>query len=43
MKEMLPKQTPIIPLVKEENQINWNEVLEKMRKTFGNDIYESWL
>ena len=43
MKEMLPKQTPIIPLAKEENQINWNEVLEKMRKTFGNDIYESWL
>ena len=40
---MLPKQTPIIPLAKEENQINWNEVLEKMRKTFGNDIYESWL
>ena len=40
---MLPKQTPIIPLAKEENQINWNEVLEKMKKTFGNDIYESWL
>jgi len=43
MKEMLPKQTPIIPLAKEENQINWNEVLEKLKKTFGNDIYESWL
>ena len=43
MKEMLPKQTPIIPSAKEENQINWNEVLEKLKKTFGNDIYESWL
>ena len=43
MKEMLPKQTPIIPLAKEENQIDWNEVLEKLKKTFGNDIYESWL
>ena len=43
MKEMLPNQIPIIPLVKEENQLNWNEVLEKFKKTFGNDIYESWL
>ena len=40
---MLPNQIPIIPLVKEENQLNWNEVLEKFKKTFGNDIYESWL
>ena len=40
---MLPKQTPIISLVKEENQLKWNEVLEKLKKTFGNDIYESWL
>ena len=43
MKEMLPNQTPSIPLVKEENQLNWNEVLEKLKKTFGDDIYESWL
>ncbi len=43
MKEMLPNQTQNVPLVKEENQINWNEVLEKFKKTFGNDTYESWL
>ena len=43
MKEMLPNQIPSIPLAKEENQLNWNEVLEKLKKTFGNDIYESWL
>ena len=43
MKEMLPNQTPSVPLVKEENQLNWNEVLEKLKKTFGDDIYESWL
>ncbi len=43
MKEILPNKTPIIPLVKEENQLNWNEVLEKLKKNFGNDIYESWL
>jgi len=30
-------------LVKEENELNWNEVLEKLKKTFGNDIYESWI
>ena len=40
---MLPNQTPSVPLVKEENQLNWNEVLEKLKKTFGDDIYESWL
>ena len=43
MKEILPNKIPILPLVKEENQLNWNEVLEKLKKNFGNDIYESWL
>jgi chromosomal replication initiator protein len=43
MKEMLPNQTPNTSLVKEEHQLNWNEILEKLKKTFGNDIYESWL
>ena len=43
MKEMLPNQIPSALLAKEENQLNWNEVLEKLKKTFGNDIYESWL
>ena len=43
MKEMLPNQIPSVLLAKEENQLNWNEVLEKFKKTFGNDIYESWL
>ena len=43
MKEMLPNQTLSIPLAKEENQLNWNEVLEKLKETFGTDIYESWL
>jgi len=43
MKEMLPNKIPNTLLAKEENQLSWNEVLEKLKKTFGNDIYESWL
>ena len=30
-------------LAKEENQLNWNEVLEKFKQAFGNDIYDSWI
>ena len=43
MIDMLSKQTPDILLAKEENQLNWNEILEKFKKTFGNDVYESWI
>ena len=43
MKEMLSNQPPSVLVAKEENQLNWNEVLGKLKKTFGNDIYESWL
>ena len=28
---------------KEENFLKWNEVLSKLNKTFGNDVYESWI
>jgi len=42
MTEILSKQ-PNALLAKEESQINWNEVLEKFKTTFGNDIYESWI
>jgi len=43
MTEILLNQSSNDLLVKEENQLNWNEVLEKLKKTFGNDIYESWI
>ena len=43
MKEILPNQTSSVLLAKEENQLNWDEVLKKLKKTFGNDVYESWL
>ena len=43
MPKTLPQQNNEILLAKEENFINWNEVLEKFQQTFGNDIYESWI
>ena len=43
MTEILLNQPSNDLLVKEENQLNWDKVLEKLKKTFGNDIYESWI
>ena len=43
MTDQLSKQTADILVAKEEKTIRWNEVLEKLNKTFGNDIYESWI
>jgi chromosomal replication initiator protein len=43
MSEILPNQPTNVLHVKEENQLIWNEVLEKFKKVFGNDIYESWI
>ena len=37
MTKILSKQSSNIPLAKEENLINWSNVLEMLRKTFGND------
>ena len=43
MTDILSKQTSNILVAKEENLLNWNETLEKLKKTFGSDIYESWI
>ena len=43
MTDILSKRTSDILLAKEENSINWKEVLEKLKKTFGSDVYESWI
>ena len=43
MPKTLSQQNSEILLAKEENFINWNEVLVKFQQTFGNDIYESWI
>ena len=41
--KILPKQNISASSPKEENFINWNEILGKFRENFGNDIYESWI
>lgn len=43
MTENLSKNNTGALLAKEENFITWNEVLGKFKKTFGDDIYESWI
>jgi len=43
MTDIVSKQTSSILLAKEENLLNWNDALEKLKKTFGSDIYESWI
>ena len=43
MTDTLSKQNTDILLAKEENVLNWNETLEKLKKTFGSDVYESWI
>jgi len=36
------KQTNVLA-AKEENILNWTEILSKLKITFGNDVYESWI
>jgi len=43
MTDILSKNKVGALSVKEENLIDWNQVLEKFKKNFGNDIYESWI
>ena len=44
MTDLLPKKKDLnILSAKEENFLNWNEALSKLKITFGNDVYESWI
>ena len=43
MTENLSKQILETSVPKEENILNWIAILEKFKKSFGNDIYESWI
>ena len=43
MTENLPKQILETSIPKEENTLNWIAILEKFKKTFGSDVYESWI
>ncbi len=36
-------KTETVLAAKEENILNWNDTLEKLKIFFGNDIYESWI
>jgi len=43
MKEISPKLNPSALIAKEESYLNWDEILDKLKATFGNDTYESWI
>jgi len=43
MTEILIKQETRSISAQEESFLNWDEVLKKFQRTFGNDIYESWI
>ncbi len=43
MSDNLTNKAQNILFAKEENQLNWNDILEKSKKTFGTDTYESWI
>jgi len=43
MTKVLPKQNTEILLAKEENLLNWDEIINKFKQAFGHDIYESWI
>jgi len=43
MSKPLTKQNTDTLLAKEENLLNWSEILVKFKNSFGSDIYESWI
>ena len=43
MVENVSKKTLVAPFAREENLLEWNEVLTKFKAIFGNDVYESWI
>ena len=43
MTKILTKQTSEIVFSKEENFLDWKEILKKFHTTFGKDVYESWI
>ena len=43
MKENLSKQAASNVFAKEENQLDWKNVLKELKITFGSDVYESWI
>ena len=43
MNDLMSKNNINTLVAKEEKTINWNEILDRLKKTFGSDIYESWM
>ena len=43
MSELLTKKNLEVSSVKEENILDWNLVQESFEKSFGSEIYSSWL
>ena len=43
MTDLLSKQDADMLKAKEENLLNWNEILKMFKKNFGDDVYESWI
>ena len=43
MSETSINKTNVNQLLKEENIIDWNDVLKKFQQILGNDVYESWI
>ena len=43
MNKVLQNKNVEVSLAKEENLLNWNQLLDKFKQNFGNDIYESWI
>ena len=42
IKSILTKE-PTSAFAKEEKSLNWDDVLSKLKLSFGNDVYESWI
>ena len=43
MKEILPKKNQQTFASQEEHVIDWNDILKNFKKSFGNDVFESWI
>ena len=43
MSEISTTKTNTNKILKEENLIDWNKVLEKFQQDLGKDVYESWI
>ena len=43
MSASILKQNTGTTLAQEENALNWDDILNKFKTNFGNDVYESWI